>query len=90
MCQPQAMLRAEYAELKAVHHSNPKLRERDLGVLQRDRVFGRGCFEQARGGSSCSKCSFPNAPGSRVCQTLVRWHEGQPGEMQGVAGPGVG
>lgn len=38
--------------------------------MQRSRVFGSGCFEQAQGRSCCSKCSFPSAPGSRVCQTV--------------------
>lgn len=69
-CQLQVMLGAEYTELKAVHRSSLKLRERDPGVLQRNRVFGSGCFQQAQGRSCCSKCSFPSAPGSCVCQTV--------------------
>lgn len=77
------MLGAEDSELKAVCHSIPKPRERDLECL------AVVALSRHRVGAAAPNTAL-SAFDSCVCQTSVKWHKAQPGEMQGVSGPGVG
>lgn len=77
------MLGAEDTELKAVCHSIPNLRGRDLECLAVVALSGN------RVGAAAPNAAL-SASGSCICQMSVEWHKAQPGERQEVSGPGVG